>query len=78
MLSSILYILVLFFSLEWPFVRIWIFFSSFGFAYAFRGYEAPQGHSVVMDDLRRRCHTSPRVLLALAIILLYDFNFADS
>ena len=56
-----------------------IFFSSsFAFAYTPRGHEAPRGHSGVTYDLRHRCHTGPRVLLALAVVLFYDVNFANS
>jgi len=66
------------FQLAVPVCEDLCFFSSFAFAYASRGHEAPQGHSVVMDDLRRRCHIGPTVLLALAVVSLYDVNFADS
>jgi hypothetical protein len=54
------------------------FFSSFAFVYTPRGHEAPQGHCVVTDDLRHRCHTGPRVLLALAIVSFCNVNCADS
>ena len=66
-----------FFMLECPSVRICFFFSSFAFAYTPRGHEATQVHSVVTDDLRHRCHTCRRVLLALTVSF-NDVNFANS
>ena len=77
-LSIYSYILVLFFHVG-VFVREDLFFfSSFAFAYAPRGHEAPQGHYIVMDDLHHHCHTGPRVLLALAAVSFCDVNFVDS
>lgn len=40
----------------------------------------PRALPIVIDDLRWRwrCHAGPHVLLTLAVVSLYDFNFANS
>jgi hypothetical protein len=84
-LNFIIYIYIYYFSIYvvhlclfscW---RRFVFFSSFAFANAPHNHEAPEGHSVMMDDLCHHCHTYPSVMLiALTTILFYDVNFADS